>query len=262
MRYSSTLITALAVALVSYQATSAEFIVNPKSLQGPQGGSMFMIGTIAAGDYDRFVTAIKRWGPYPFSLSLRSQGGNVLEAIKIGKLVRQLSLTVFAPTYTIYRPTSADCTFDNEERDDGRKIPCICASACTLIFLGGVYRMGSEIYVHSIAYDKGMFGSLTPQQADAMYKQAMIDVRQYLQEMDVDDSFVSMMTGTSSSDLRKVTSPLGWQFQVPSFREWLSAKCGKPPVSSPAIEAWAKCTTDVQNKAQVEAIKQVISQNP
>jgi hypothetical protein len=262
MRHSSTLIAALAVALMSYAATAAEFIVYPKSVKGPQGGSMFMIGSITAGDYDRFITAIKQWGPYPFSLTLRSQGGNVLEAIKIGRLARQLSLTVFAPNYTVYRPTSADCTYDNEERDFGRKIPCICASACTLVFLGGVNRMGAEIYVHSIAYDKGMFGSLTPQQADAMYKRAMTDVREYLQQMDVEDSFISMMTGTSSSNLRKVTAPLGWQFQVPSFREWLSAKCGHPPTSSPAIEAWAKCTIDVQNKAQVEAIKQLISQSP
>jgi hypothetical protein len=261
MRYLAILIAAFAVALISHKAAGAEFIMHPASLQGPRdrGGSMFLLGPITPGDYDRFASAIKQWGPYPFSLSLRSQGGNVSEALRIGRLVRQLSITVFAPNYSTFHPNRADCTYDNEAQDLHRNISCICASACTLIFMGGVYRMGSEIYVHSIAYDKGMFGALTPQQADVMYKQAMTDVRAYLAEMDVDDKFASMMTGTSSSDIRKVTSPLGWEFQVPSFREWISAKCGQP---TSAYEAWAKCITDAQNQAEVEAIKRLVLQTP
>lgn len=262
------LIVSLAVVVTSHQAIGAEFIFDPASLRGSRDvgiGTLYLIGKITDGDYEHFVAAIKQWGPHPLGLNLRSEGGSVMEAMKIGRLVRQLSLSVYGPTATPQNLNSADCTYDAQRL--GRHVPCICASACTLIFFAGVTRASLEIYIHSIAYEKDMFGPLSPMEADRLYKQAMQEVRVYLSEMDIDDKYYYMMTQTGSSDLKRVMTPIGGDldFWAPAYREWLFAKCGNPPqrpITVASATAWGSCTVKTQSEAQVEAIKRIVLNMP
>ena len=242
-------------------ALGADFVWTPKS--GTSGlGSLYLIGQITPGDYGRFVAAIKGRGAAPFVLYVRSQGGNVYEAMKVGRLVRQLSLTVDGPLSSPENINQASCLYD--EKTLGRQVPCICASACTLIFFGGVFRVGLEIYVHSIAYEKNMLGALTSMEAAEKYRQAMTEVRAYLTEMDVPDKYYYMMTETGSSDLTRVPLPFGgsdiagW---TPAYREWLFAKCGNSPgrpITTASAAAWGNCTVNAENEAIVDAIKKYV----
>jgi hypothetical protein len=223
-------------------------------------GNLYMLGQIVPGDYDRFVAAIRERGPAPFMLEPRSAGGNVIEAIKIGRLVRELSVSTQAPTAYMPDPIRPNCKFTDEE-DAGRGMQCICASACTLVWFGGVMRTGAEIYIHSIAYEKQTFGGASPADAGRMYRQAMNDVKAYLAEMGIDQKYANMMTETASTDVRKISAQedgilFSWD---PAYREWLFAKCGTPTQAMLANGQWGNCTVQVQGEATAKAIKRILN---
>jgi hypothetical protein len=238
---------------------AAEFIWTPHS--GKTGlGALYMIGTMVPGDYERFVSAIKSRGAAPFILYVRSQGGDVSEALKIGRLVRELTVSAMAPLATTYSAGAASCLMD--EKELGRKVPCICASACTLVWFGSPFRTGLEIFIHSIAYDKKTFSSLPPAEAERMYRQSMNDIRAYLAEMNISDKYAQLMTETGSVELKKVRAQDDWGLFGfdGGYREWLFAKCGPPSnaLTPDGQSVWGSCTVKVEGDATVEAIRRVL----
>jgi len=213
-----------------------------------------MIGKIVPGDYERFVGAIRTRGAAPFLLYVRSQGGNVPEAIKIGRQLRELTVSVLAPLGTIHSGGAASCVMDEHEL--GRKVPCVCASACTLVWFGSPFRTGAEIFIHSIAYEnKKEFGALPPSEAARVYNQNMGEIRAYLADMGIDGKYAQMMTETGSIELKKVQPQDDWGLFGfdGGYREWLFAKCGPP---SNAL--WGSCSVRVQGEATVEAIRRLL----
>jgi hypothetical protein len=183
------------------KAFGAEFIADRTAHgQGPPS-TVFMVGDIVSGDYDRFVAMLKSRGANTISVELRSGGGNVHEAIKIGRLVRELSIWVGAPNGTMQNIKDASCALDNSRV--GRVVPCVCASACTLIWFAGVMRGDIEIHIHSVRYDGSMFASLSPPEAAKMYRETMRVIRAYFSDMDVDERYADIMDHTSSTELEK-----------------------------------------------------------
>jgi len=258
MRYFAGLILAFVIFTTTRVAFSAEFIWDRNMVPFGTGiGSLYLVGPIAAGDYDRFVSAIKRRGAKPFTLYVRSGGGNTLEAMRIGRLVRQLSLSVYAPLSDPGNINKASCLRDTDAV--GKPVPCICASACSLIWFAGVSRVGLEIYIHSIKYDESMFKSLSPQEAERMYQQAMREVHAYLTEMDINDKYYYMMTQTGSSELQKVSTPIGGDLGgwPPSYREWLYAKCARELKAGGT--AAGSCMVEAENEARIEAIGHLLN---
>jgi hypothetical protein len=210
---------------------------------------IYLVGEITSGDYDRFVSVLKQRGVNVFRLEVRSGGGNVLEAIRIGRLLRQLMGVVGGPNAPGVPP---HCSL--EQNEIGKPAPCICASACTLIFFGGAFRQGSDIYLHSIAFEKNMFGSLGATDASRLYKAAMTEIRSYLSEMEIDEKYYYMMSETASSQLVRV--PLGQDLLdfPPSIREWMQAKCG--PAAAPG---YATCTNDAIIAEQLSGIRKLLN---
>jgi len=259
VRYFVALIAGVLILTATHIACAAEFIwARGVSSRSPTG-ILYSVGPITEGDYDRFVAAIKQWGAKPLTLELRSGGGNVGEALKIGRLVRQLSLSVSAPIATADDPNRGSCVSDTAAI--GKAVPCICASACTLIWFGGVMRFGAELFIHSIKPNEVVFRQLSPAEAHKYYQSVMRDVHSYLTEMEVSDRFYDMMTNTSSMDLQRVPLVVGLDPDVnpPSYREWIAAKCSRELSeisSNPA--AYGTCTIDAQNEAQIEAIRQFL----
>jgi hypothetical protein len=222
--------------------------------------ALYLVGEIIPGDYERFVAAIKKRGPRPFMLYLRSGGGNAYEAMRIGRLVRQLSIATMGPLSTPRNVHVASCASDVTVI--GKLPPCICASACTLIWFAGVMRTSLEIYIHSIKYDSGMFGNLTPTAAQQLYRKGMEDVHAYLREMDVNDKYYYMMTNVASANIQRVFTPYGDDVSgwPPAYREWLYARCGTP-IKSNAM-SWGRCTVDSGNQATVDAIRTFLATSP
>jgi hypothetical protein len=248
--------------LASLTAAAAEFRFGPASAQlwTTDRSQLYMVGEIVSGDYERFVAAIRSAGTRFFGLQLRSGGGSVQEAIRMGRLARELLMYVHLPfgqhLQHLGQQNAGNCAYDS--RAVGKQVPCLCASACTLIFFGGAFRVAWEVYIHRIAYGKEYFSSLSPQEAEQQYQRGMSEIRAYFAEMGIDDKYYYMMLRTPSEQLKKVTvtdAPelFGW---VPSFGEWLKAKCG---TEVEAYKRGSNCWGETYEKARREALKRVLN---
>jgi hypothetical protein len=220
--------------------------------------TVFLVGEIVSGDTDRLKAVLEQAGPEVTSVSLRSPGGSVDEGIKIGRLVRSLYMSTRAP---FVEGKYVAC--ERESTVLGAPVPCTCASACFLVFVGGVQRWGTDILVHRIKFDSSVFGSLEFPEAAKTYQAAMEVVRNYLAEMGVQERFYERMFNTSSSQVSELNADeirelTGAAAGDPSFAEWLDAKCprrggfGHPPAVSDQ-----RCFEEVIMKARYEAFHTV-----
>jgi hypothetical protein len=179
--------------------------------------SAIIKGEIVEGDYQRFVAFYRENHPFLASVFLHSPGGDVYQAIEIGRLLRSYSIKANAPAHS----------------DDGNneflglnicKGPeCICASACALIWFGAPERMGA-VGLHRPRNLNPSFGDLTSIEAEHTYKKDLRLIVQYLEEMEVSQAFIDALKSTSSSAIQ-------WQSvyydRSPSFAEWIDTVCGK-----------------------------------
>jgi hypothetical protein len=206
----------------------------------------FLHGEIVKGDYSKVALFYTRSYPPFNTLILQSPGGDVIEAIKIGRLLRKYFISAEAP-FGQDDASNSKLGLDDGSADSklirdifesmtsltvigatsysnlcsGRE--CVCASSCALIFFGSPRRHGS-VGLHRPVIDNPEFKKLSPAEAERAYKPVLALISQYLEEMEVPREFIEAMIATSSSDIRWVRSK-GIE-RSPSFAEWQDANCG------------------------------------
>jgi hypothetical protein len=169
-------------------------------------------GPISKGDYEKVATLLRTNYLVLRMFSLASPGGDVNEALKIGRLFRKYLITTITPT-------------EDAPVCRGQKY-CSCASACALIWFGGVRRIGS-VGLHRPRINDPMFAGLSPDDASIAYRRALEKIMTYLDEMEVPKSMIELMVATGSGDIRWVQSnPNGDGDSPPSIAEWIVASCG------------------------------------
>ncbi len=155
---------------------------------------------------------------------LDSKGGDVLEAIKIGRIFRRLRLSSNVPIYypglrPLCGPKLADPT------------NCVCASACFLIHAGAVDRAGNLLALHRPYLSARSASQITDTQHETDQKEVMTSVKKYLNEMEVPDYFTNIMMSKNSQDAHIVSAQeasdenhllVGY---VPSIEEITLSKC-------------------------------------
>jgi hypothetical protein len=92
-----------AYAAEMYCLQSLEYDNDPH-WNGKTCGEIHIQGEIVAGDYQRFRSLLRFAEPWAFRVTLNSPGGNVAEALAIGRLIRQRLLAASAPN----RPPAED----------------------------------------------------------------------------------------------------------------------------------------------------------
>jgi len=102
-------------------------------------------GNIETGDYEKLRKFIEH-EDYIDSIYLASPGGDVAEAIKIGRLVRELNLETVIPGQVASEfrsKVSADLLNKIASRKNikNREANFMCASACFFVFAAGVHRI-------------------------------------------------------------------------------------------------------------------------
>lgn len=215
----------------------------------PDSPSQIMIvGKIVPGDYDRFVDILKRSSRPIYAVNIVSLGGITQEAIKIGRLIRSLSLATNAPNTADFAPQARQMMCSESTRIDS-SAPCTCASACFLIWAGGVVRSGNDIHLHRIAFDKSFYGSLNPGDAHTKYQEGLNEVHKYLQEMEIPDNIYVKMVNMPSYDTVPLDDTANSLWTTPSFGEWLTARCG-PPQGRPD----SRCEMNEHYKVSTEAV--------
>jgi hypothetical protein len=161
----------------------------------------------------------------PHSVLLNSPGGDLDEAMRIGRLVRKLLLDTEA---ALESPTTGTMELPLGDTTRCKRARCYCASACFFIWAGGIDRYGWELFVHQPYFDPSVFGNLPPAEAIERHHQMIASARQYLRDMDVTDDVINLMVATPPHTAKK----LDWQMAnalngyIPSMRDWVSARCG------------------------------------
>ena len=120
----------LAAASVSAAEITTPRLPNGQSMQG-----IMVEGWIAEGDFEKFERLVTQKDNAGV-VWLASQGGDISEAMKIGRLVRELKLEVWAPAKSnILFPTIASAQ------------NAVCKGACFFIYAAGVHRRGEVLGV-------------------------------------------------------------------------------------------------------------------
>ena len=133
------------------------FVVVASTAEITIGRWVVLEGPIEIGDYDKlrdFFLARRDYSGHeplcfeayldgcPDSIYLASPGGDVVEAMKIGRLVRALGWETMAPARTLEDATGAKLRQTQIERYglEDAKSNFMCASACFFVFVGGIER--------------------------------------------------------------------------------------------------------------------------
>jgi hypothetical protein len=197
---------------------------------GTRGDVVVMKGNIAKGDFEKFRRFIDE-NDFAKSIYLASPGGNVSEAVKIGRLVRTLKMETIIPGYD---PSIKDLLIPSYMK----KVNDMCASACFLIFVAGIHR----IKYLTIENETTLLGIHRPflTDDDLMSRSAddAIDsatrlrsfIENYLKEMDVPSKYVELMYSVPKDEIRWVTGPefkLDLEGFIPELKDWVNAQCIK-----------------------------------
>jgi len=178
-------------------------------------------GEIQPGDYDRFITKIRNGG-LGTTLWLNSPGGDVHEAMKIGRLVRALRMDTQAPE------RAGDKTFCLTHPKGTGLDRCNCASACFLIFVAGIKRDGNHLGVHRVFPSHDRLRLMSPDDAAATTGKATNVVSAYLVEMGVPTHFAERLMAIPSNKMEWVSQEdISRYFSgyIPQYSEWVAAKC-------------------------------------
>ena len=182
-----------------------------------------LVGKIEKGDaekFERLVEDLRKKKRIVNMLMLASIGGDADEAMRIGKIVRKS----FIPTHA---PFALNSSFTCNGYPPGLKDDdCDCSSACFLIWVAGIYRMGNVLGIHQPYFSEGYFEGISASEADKEYVLMYERVSSYLKNMDVPEHIINKMFNTGSGEI----TYLDWDVvksmeSVPFFNEWIGASC-------------------------------------
>ncbi|TRD21933.1 hypothetical protein FEV53_07710 [Palleronia caenipelagi] len=154
------------------------------------------IGRIEAGDDARFREFLIRTMPPPrLTVYIDSAGGDVEAAIGIGRLIRDHWFSTSVGSYVL----------DHDQGDSHiiprKHINGICASAATLVYLGGRLRYrpnGSTFGVHRFSFRN-------PSPDDVARSQVLsARIASYVHDMGVSTGFLELSSSTSSTEIDTV----------------------------------------------------------
>ncbi|MBU3887636.1 hypothetical protein [Methylosinus sp. KRF6] len=180
-------------------------------------------GEIVSGDARSFERVVRDIGRHVDKVILRSPGGSVQEAITIGRLVRKLMIETEGPDFS-GESEQASCQKDY----DHPNAPCVCASACFLIYAGGFPRSVSHVMLHRPFVSPSTNALMSFDESIRAAEGARNSVAEYLHEMGVPDRYANVMFSTPSNAAVLVPQNemldyiAGYPIDV---EEWLMAQC-------------------------------------
>jgi hypothetical protein len=209
---------------------------------------VFIEGKIKKGDYDKFLKILNDifditneeflglshrknfdelkdkfelgnlHGLARITVNLNSIGGDVNEAVKIGKVARDMLLET----------STGNAFIDNEDNLKYQK----CWSACFFIWVSGIERSafsekGITLGIHRLRFSHDFYKKLTSEQAQIKYKEMQQNAKSILREMDVPDKFYNIMFNTSSNEMYylSITERRELWGITPYFEELINSKC-------------------------------------
>jgi hypothetical protein len=188
-----------------------------------------IVGKIREGDYEKFLDALCR-APKPVRVALHSFGGDLVEGMKIGQLIRDSYIPTKAPVIGFDGFPDSCLTPDWWPEGANDDQACGCYSSCFVIWASGIHRYGGAktLGIHRAAFDNDYFSNLTAPQAQEQYQYLLDGIQAFLENMQVPNSIIETMTSMPSGELHILTQAEFDKLKgfTPAISEWLSAKCG------------------------------------
>ena len=155
-------------------------------------------GEIDSGAPARVADALKKAGKDGADIFINSPGGNVYAAMQIGRLIRQAG----ASTHIGSLVSDPSAIFP--DKPGIKHISGYCLRACSLGFLGGVYRYATK----ESKYGVHRFSSKTgPTNSDMNAAQIIsATVSSYIREMDVEPDLFDLIVQEAKDDIRIVSN--------------------------------------------------------
>ena len=237
--------------IISQAGMAAEIFFTPEEVyEDVPMTEINIVGEIEAGDTSRLQSLLQTADPR-IEINIWSPGGDLYEAMKLGRLVRDRFLIVNAPTVTRCE-TRADPQLGGSSSewahdlwwgsDQPMSTRCACYSACFVIWAAGVIRDGGEnatamftdkgdmtfVGVHRPKLDDAYFAGLGGKEAEEKYSKLIAAYNRYLVEMDIPPSFVEEMVTVPSNEIRMLTPKelSSLSGKIPAVDEWIRSKCG------------------------------------
>ena len=230
-------------------------------IDGDRAGEKFVSinGVLTEGDFDKVKRATRiasQSGTNSLAFLLNSNGGDIAEAMKIGRFARELMAATYVSGNSLYIPgTPAARRLESQnylprtlrpiaKGDSPEQNIVRCYSACVLVFFGGVRRGVTDnldfrdgipnmrtipvIGIHRPYYEADKYGSLSPTDAKRVYDQLEQSVRRFLMEMGATQLLIDRMFRKASNDVELISGKEFndyYQYEEPFFAEWLIARC-------------------------------------
>ena len=197
-------------------------------------------GKIEAGDFDKLRSYILD-GRGAENIFLASPGGDLAEAIKIGRFVRELKLTTSVPDKL--RPASR---YDGEYQKEwiakynlkDLKANYMCASACFFVFVAGIHRevggwlldLEPVLGIHRPYLSENDLREMSSDKAIAAGGRARAIVEDYLKEMGVPAKYADQMYSVPKDEVRWINKD---EFEadfngfISGLKDWVDARCNK-----------------------------------
>lgn len=180
-------------------------------------GGIMIEGEIVEGDYAKFEKLVMQIFN-PGVVWLASPGGDLVEAMRIGRLIRELKLSVWAP------PKSGPLFPMVDSKRNA-----VCASACFFIYAAGVERKGEVLGIHRPYMSASAYRRMGLDEAALRQSVAMKVSGDYLREMGISSALVERMNGIGSEKIVWLTESEASDLTgfIPEYTEWFKANC--PP---------------------------------
>jgi len=214
-------------------------------------GTIIIDGPIVEGDYQRFIEAVANAGSTKGMVFIASPGGSVYEAIQIGALIRDLRFETHVPG----NGHGGGVCFGLPVSE------CICASACPLIYLGGVRRAGDYLGIHRTFIQRETLENLSFAEAQSAGRGQAEVVERYLRLMDAPQALFDEMRSIPSGSLRILPQDFVLKYlqNPPDIQEWLNAKCGDWAVIEGRRESLSSDATGNPNADRYECVEAALS---
>ncbi len=185
-------------------------------------------GQIEPGDFNAFLRIVRENQGKVSKVVIFSPGGDVAEALRIGRAMRSLELASQVPM----RSALGQPLCDEGPGGLSPKSPqnCTCASAGFFVHIGGVARSGTYLAVHRPYYAKGKFGELPREKAKKAFDALQDEARIYMREMGVPEHVREDILGTPSERallLDDRTVRTYFSGPLPYLHEWQRNRCAR-----------------------------------
>lgn len=212
-------------------------------------GVLVLEGKIEPGDYislRNFLRIDSNFKKISGGVFLASPGGYVIEAIKIGNLIRALQLSTDAPSSPPPDKRVGTPIIRSTDLVDARHYECV--SACFLLYAAGVDRQliaAGRLGLHQPRSLRAENSGIT-----AVSLGVRNEIKEYLVRMNVPEKYVDLMYSVPPSEVRWITQQ---EFEndlkgyVPELSALINEKC-KMYESSGQVGEMRRCAADVRAK--------------